>query len=563
MNKFNRAALNLFIDLKNINFLRVQLISKFQSSPPAMKYINETIINHVKNYNERLEHSFLNTTLMTAAYRDDQNSYDQLFCMNNDFVRALAIFISEDVMNSTRNNQLKSNDSYSVNDGLNASSSTLVSRQSQSILCDTDTRFVDDPKTYFGCDAITSTNGPYKKQVSRAVQVNPNSVTGLKFKSHSKTSSDSANIALGNMYFARRPPEIRDDVVGSLNRDRDAPQFRNQLDFPQGNMSCYESGKYDPRTCNPNESRGTPYVVPLPSPTRGLVSYPLGQSKSEGFSSAPNIPVLTPVHSINYKHLDNELRNKSDYIGLKPVLQTNSYGGFNPGNSLDAFKPANVIVGNGFSFTDNSDEVDNGSYNNKFTGESPEMQGTQVDKYLNTPYIQTMNAVRGPDGYSSDRPSVQQSTFNRGKYGRADYVTENFEGQKQIGSDKPSNNVKFWRDGYGFADNTNEYEMQHLLNKRTFRSKNAPNKQTGFNQGDEAKDQIPWYEKQLYNRYYERDVEESVGGFEKDCQVRGYGDDLKSLYCRVQTTECSKMPNKPQPGNYNQISGKPNWNFFN
>jgi hypothetical protein len=50
---------------------------------------------------------------------------------------------------------------------------------------------------------------------------------------------------------------------------------------------------------------------------------------------------------------------------------------------------------------------------------------------------------------------------------------------------------------------------------------------------DSSGNQIPWWQKMLHKRNQDRDVEESLGGFEFDGLNRGYGDAMESLYERI------------------------------
>ena len=122
--------------------------------------------------------------------------------------------------------------------------------------------------------------------------------------------------------------------------------------------------------------------------------------------------------------------------------------------------------------------------------------------------------------------------------------------------------------------------MKHLVDRRVFRSFNpgenhciecksgtcdvhsvAESVLNTVKHGDEASAQIPFYERALYNRYYERDVEESIGGFEHDGMVRGYGADMMSLYCRIPDKQPCGIGKTLMPGGQHGLSGKPDWAF--
>lgn len=55
---------------------------------------------------------------------------------------------------------------------------------------------------------------------------------------------------------------------------------------------------------------------------------------------------------------------------------------------------------------------------------------------------------------------------------------------------------------------------------------------------DGQENSIPSYNIHQHNRHYERDVEENIGGNERGNHVRGYGKDMYSLYCRLDSVKC-------------------------
>ncbi len=86
---------------------------------------------------------------------------------------------------------------------------------------------------------------------------------------------------------------------------------------------------------------------------------------------------------------------------------------------------------------------------------------------------------------------------------------------------KHNDNI-LWAKGSQFTD-----DEQRLLDREVFRSVNPSNTQ----HTDSTAAQIPFYRKSIQHRYNERDVDESIGGFESGCLNRGY--DMNSLYCRI------------------------------
>lgn len=158
-----------------------------------------------------------------------------------------------------------------------------------------------------------------------------------------------------------------------------------------------------------------------------------------------------------------------------------------------------------YSFVDPSD----GSYY-----EVPDQEYVEVDRLLNTSKIQSLN-----NGGTCIKPPTTGKRYPAAC--------------SEITTEQPQNNVRIWQDTNGPVDEANKEEFNHYMNRRLFRSYNRGKYYGGscIPQGDSAADQIPFYERALYNRYYERDVEESIGGFERDNLQRKH--DLNSLRCRV------------------------------
>lgn len=105
----------------------------------------------------------------------------------------------------------------------------------------------------------------------------------------------------------------------------------------------------------------------------------------------------------------------------------------------------------------------------------------------------------------------------------------------------PQSNVKLWADGNSFVDASDPEAMTRMMNKKTFRSyygngyscpPSTCDGNYGNNVADDTACQIPWYERKLYNRYYERDVEENIGGFERTSH-QSMAHDMSTLRCRV------------------------------
>lgn len=107
---------------------------------------------------------------------------------------------------------------------------------------------------------------------------------------------------------------------------------------------------------------------------------------------------------------------------------------------------------------------------------------------------------------------------------------------------------KLWADGHQVIDETKPGEKERMLAQRRFRryprakcfgyptpynepQDSCPADLSNIWTGEILNNQTPNHERWLYNRHYERDVDEAVGGFEWDGLNRGY--DMSSLYCRI------------------------------
>jgi len=187
-------------------------------------------------------------------------------------------------------------------------------------------------------------------------------------------------------------------------------------------------------------------------------------------------------------------------------------------------------IGSQFSYQGGQHSVENGVTQNMHTGEDAEYTGNHVDRLLQTPYIQGLNSVEG------FVPAGTVLTMAQ----RARQPTSYTDVRGYLEHPNPQD-LKLWVDGDGFVDQTNLAAMQRLQNRRVFRSFNPKKTKADGTpgNGDTADEQIPFFERALYNRYYERDAEENVGGFETDTIVRGYGKDMNSLYCRVPAQKIS------------------------
>ena len=98
---------------------------------------------------------------------------------------------------------------------------------------------------------------------------------------------------------------------------------------------------------------------------------------------------------------------------------------------------------------------------------------------------------------------------------------------------------KLWVDGYGTHDQDDPEDMKRLMQHNVFRSyrnnqfmTKDGSKYYCIPNGDLAENQIPFFEKSLYMRDYDRTItDETIGGSEFGAIQRGY--DMNSLYCRL------------------------------
>lgn len=698
MNKFNRAAINYFGEKKNREYLKSKLITYFSSgkyvgypgtSKICAEYINKTLDKHMYSYIQLVERDFLYTPLVTERYPSDQNPGDQVACLNMKFTEHMIDLIEGDLLNWDRRQEYVGNASYTVNDGLNASSKTIVGHAPRSVLRDKDTRIVDDPMFHYHTKSdiwggvvgggenttnnaiklasipnnILNANGqpsdfnsskwiemfstrPSNQQnlastsswqssavqipdrANRADDINKKTceIKGFKFARANKlqplsAETKSADAEVNKWWYPVSPLNtIRDDPVGELNRDRGVESGgisqRNQVEFPYGNASGWggisfpqqkqsfwrgsslvQNVTHSTRESNPNESRrftqhplhvsGTqPLYSAVPS-AKGFVF-----DTSDTATQENDCPVSGSLRTYHRNVVSEGFSSKSPQNIELP-------SGKKQGNSLAAYSPTNKEISSGHSFSGVIDPTNLGDENNRFTGESPEFAGNHLDRLLGTPYIQTLNTQYG----DAPRQQAVSSCYDRGKYGAkmlaggersSPCKSSAFaKPDSEFSGARPQNSVMFWQIGDGFVDQKNDALMERLNSRRIFRSfnrgcdfkevKTPDGKSITITNphGNSASDQIPWFERALYNRYYERDVEEAVGGFELDNLSRGYGKDMMSLYCRVQKKNlnplsCGKTnPPYPKgnreiplPSGYNQVTYEnsnktyPPWAFY-
>jgi hypothetical protein len=332
--------------------------------------------------------------------------------------------------------------------------------------------------------------------------------------------------------------------------------------------------------------------------THGAKSGLLGEEHMDRIARANSDGIFSPAGESQRSFVFDDSEPSSQYGILHTMSAIASQDiKMARGNSLCAYVPANVTAGDGFMYQGTEHETaDRGVSEDRFSGDSAEYSGEHVDRLLSTKMIQSLNNQYGdkptPEAVSSlydMQAGRKKATMNYGggnMYtggGRSQYYetpraskisprftgsdgvefmkSEGFSAAMQDYNERgvstesrtydgnnyvnlPQNNKKLWWGGSdGFVDGANPAEMQRLLNRRVFRSW-APGKygEKGVTtSGDSAQEQIPFWIIAAHKRNYERDVDESVGGFETDGMIRGYGKDMNELYCRIpQKYPCGK-----------------------
>lgn len=736
MNKYNLAVLNNFRDEINISYINAKLMNHYRGNGVVARYLRGSLTQSLMNFADMVEREdFMYTQPQTTVYGRSQNEniLENVACLNMRYMDYAMDFIDQNILYdgdrataADTRSQMTNTDTWDVNDGLNASSRTLVQSMPRNKLCDQDTSWIDEPNMKSLMPALDQ---QYKAVQVREITNNSPETAG-QCGTISNTTRTVKTVAetLESWRYPTRGSMVRDDPVGEIVRDRDAPKFRNQNEFPYGN-SGLTSYKGNPGNSAPgflDRSRPPPEIARNPNETyQGEVAQqqflrrnkydmhfekPLSQRKQsccdtgdcglctrrEGYQTRPQLATdydaLTIADNVynkqscargcqsgkcaNYVAYPGGVRTPSSLHGAKSGLlsesemnkiascyadgvinatgtqhriQSDRHGrykfndfsegterSFRPmndfcegsarqllhtgdavasqnlktsrGNSLCAYSPANVMIGDGFHYQGiENTGIDSGTYADKFTGVDEISSSTNdaIDRLMSTKMIQSLNNQYGdvprPEAVSSvydmqagRKPAEANyggsniftgGTFGGGGSGKGFHFNsdgrqvltgsrregfdgssrregfdggsrrEGFDGGRQfhgvVNSDDgrgyvnlPQNNVKLWwgREA-GFADDSNAAEMQRLLNRRVFRSW-APGKygEKGITtSGDSAQEQIPYWQKAIHNRSYERDADEAVGGFETDGMIRGYGKDMFELYCRIpQKYPCGK-----------------------
>lgn len=533
MNKYNRAALNHFADAENGAYLRAQINNHFKNMAIA-RYLETAFTKHHGNYVAAMEHEHLSTDLITSRYHSDQDVVTQVACLNTLFVNYMIDFLSQMFLRMETHEKLTNRNALAVNDGLNATSRTVVSAMPRARVCDLDTSAVDNPELdYLTGNNSQSFHHQEREGEKRRFRRNLVRKDVDQLVVHGAV-RESADKALERQWYAHRAPQIRDDPVGELVRDRGAPGFRNQNEFPYGDRTA----------------EGMPQLAAKSSETKCASGAP----SAPGGTCAPRTQLCGPAYNHTMPRTGNQLNPRSESMVTRPTIHG--------GNSLCGFSAGNVHLGDNVTGGFHPEEHEYGTSESRYTGERADNEYSPVDQLLSTAYIQTLNEQKG----EAPRPDAIQSAFDRAQ-----------RGPPRNNHCNPQNNVKLWHDGDGFKDQSNPSEMKELLEQRKFRSMNpgmAPacyqcaaclsnrtemcvNSPTayGAKHGDMPGEQIPFYERALYMREHDRDAEEAIGGFELDSINRGYGRDMMSLHCRIANkVPCGKPPVPIRKG-YDQKAG--------
>ena len=545
MNKYNRAALNAFCDMKNVRYVYNVIMkkSKYRGNPQVERFLKKNLATFQINYTQQLDHDFITKYLMNTEY-PEPNVQDQVAKLNTLFVSYMLRFIERDLFASRIPFEKPP---CGQTDGLKANAGSATFLNPRSILCDTDTTAVDDPNTYFG------TPSPYRTK--RTFQTTYGNHFRRDFSKPmckgevAKTIKDQADSALERMWYANRPHAIRDDPVGEIVRDAWQPcgQYCHKTKSCPG---CKMFGNNsNAEGMSSNKMFGTNSNVEGMSSSNKNVN----PSKCNVFGETEmSRPDQNNQQEFPY---GNPSGNPAQPRILGPDVALANQNRYPRGRRTDlcSYKGASVNYSSAYSGA--PDTTENGVFENRFTGASPEYADDHVNRLLGTPYIQTLNSPYGGD---MKVPAIL-STFNRGKFGRRDMMLEGMRAGNN-GSANPQNNTKLWTDGAGFVDDTNPAAMKHLLEKRSFRGFNYV--EGGPLPTDSAADQIPFFQKALHNRYYDKNADESVGGFETGALSRGYGKDMMSLYCRSQNRAPCGKTRKPMPQGYKNLTGLPDWQTY-
>lgn len=497
MNKYNRAAINNFLATPNVNYL----CSKLEALYPQAyirDYLSRTILTHLNNYGQVIERRFLVTEISNRIYRSqEQDIAFQVGCLNMEFLSYLKDFIK---LNIEKTRIPNSPITY-VNDALPVGARSVVDNCPTSRLCDTNTRDVDDPAYVF------------------SDKKSPSAELGTRQRFQGDNSD--ANKHLSRTWYAYRPQQIRDDPPGEVVRDQDP---RNKQ-ISHGNAS-------ESMVLNPHNHMSDRMV--------------------EGFDARRFVPA--DVSNLDPAFKNARMRSANTTQHVFHNVQTN----VSNMQHLHNAEYGNVAFATESSYSGAPDTLEAGSYCNKFTGDDAEYSGGHVDRLLTTAKIQHLNSGSACDDCTDSTDIFENSTISM-KSGDGVLRTAMQKGYQKspdvtvrgLQQTEDPQALKLWTDGDGFVDDTNAKCMEEYMNRRVFRSMN-PGKSScsACNMGtckvhslaerimntkktDDAAGQIPFYEVALYQRNYERNVDEAVGGFETTGLQRGYGKDIISQRCRI------------------------------
>lgn len=514
MNKYNREAINNFVLEANTRMLWGKLITMFPE-PYVVAYLRNTFIKHVGNYSQMLEREFLNTEILNRGFRNrGQDIPFEVGCINMQFLDYMKDFITLNVMKT----RIPTSNPVFYNDALNSSARSSVDNCNRQRLCDQNTRDIDDPETFFMGKPSTSSI-----------------LYGNNQKFSRRAGSDSANDILDRTWYAYRAPQIRDDPVGEIVRDQ----------TPANKQISHGNSNERPQS---GRTEGFTMRCDTPQQPHNHVSNRLNDNL--GLNGTPSYKATYDSRPFSDQNtVQNKFHNLPSYTTMSQ-------------QSIHNAEYANVAIGGNFSFDGNADSNELGSYQNKFTGEEPEYSCDHLDRLLTTPLIQALNSGSNCiddldstsiyDGSTISDPKTKtlRTTYQRGVDGYADVTVRGLQQTEDPQA------LKLWRDGDSVVDQSDPDCMKEFMNRRVFRSPNngknlckaCENDQCSIHtpaqkvintlKSDDSDAQIPFWEKALYKRQYERSVDENLGGFETTGMQRGYGKDITSMLCRVP----SKVP---------------------
>jgi len=572
MNKYNRTALNIFITKENISLIYDES-NEFYRDKQVKKFLNDNLLNIVKNFYDKKERDFLVTKELGPVYKDQQDVAGVVDTLNIEFFGYLDNFINTVY---SRPNKVWSETKEIQPDLMNYAPRTQ--------LCDTNTSMVDDEMIYW--KKLDPSNNLMQKidyNTEKHFRHGLNNFYG-----------DLSDDKLEKMRYSYRLQQPRDDSVGALtqpkgggvdmdinmsveedfnvSRDYDniqpessgfekvldplnrlmAPKLIQELNKPEHyGVDMSSDGKYYLADSNRESTSNTPKVFNLMSEivrlqdkvfefskdVEGIISYdqyPTKDIRKEGFTTNLSAAedTMRREYEEDYRRLGEngaaDVLDGLEYVRYRDDRMAKNRKYENCGDR--PMRPAKTSL-----------EYMPKAPADRSAGELNLFKESFRTSPCETQQYSERNTFDDPRDYQTKPYSFLESAYTRDTKGYRDVTMAG------LNNCSDPQGLKLWQNGAGFVDDTDPEAMRRLLTRKTFRSYNKDGSQ------------IPWYIRNMHVRNYDREVDEAVGGFEYDCQSRGYGEDLKSLYCRIQNKpkeeECVEYIKTPRQKNA--------WAWFN